>query len=157
MSTSPLRRLMCGAAAGAAGTTALNAATYLDMAVRGRPASTTPERSVEKLSEIAHVDVPGDPDTRRNRVEGLGPLLGAATGTAVGAVYGLLSFGDAPRPLSRGGLLAGALAMVAANGPLAALELSDPRSWTASEWLSDVLPHAAYGLVTALTFAATDR
>lgn len=37
------RRFLHGLAAGAAGTTALNAVTYLDMALRGRPASTTPE------------------------------------------------------------------------------------------------------------------
>ena len=35
-------RLLAGIAAGAAGTTALNATTYLDMALRGRPASRTP-------------------------------------------------------------------------------------------------------------------
>ena len=39
--------ILRGAAAGAAGTTALNVVTYLDMAIRGRPASDTPERSVE--------------------------------------------------------------------------------------------------------------
>ena len=38
--------MLRGAAAGAAGTTALNVVTYLDMAVRGRPASSTPERTV---------------------------------------------------------------------------------------------------------------
>jgi hypothetical protein len=31
------RGLLAGAVAGAAGTTALNAVTYLDMAIRGRP------------------------------------------------------------------------------------------------------------------------
>jgi hypothetical protein len=35
--------LLSGAAAGAAGTTALNVITYLDIALRGRPTSTTPE------------------------------------------------------------------------------------------------------------------
>ena len=40
-----------GALAGAAGTTALNAATYLDMALRGRPASDSTEQLVEKTSE----------------------------------------------------------------------------------------------------------
>lgn len=51
-----LRGLMAGAAAGAAGTTALNAVTYLDMAWRARPASQTPEQAVEKLAERAGVD-----------------------------------------------------------------------------------------------------
>ncbi len=55
-----------GAAAGAAGTTALNAVTYLDMTVRGRGASSTPERTVEKLAEKAHVPIPGDAVTRSN-------------------------------------------------------------------------------------------
>ncbi|MCP9968874.1 hypothetical protein LUX57_29935 [Actinomadura madurae] len=46
-------RLTRGLAAGAAGTTALNLVTYLDMAVRGRPASSTPEQSVERLADVA--------------------------------------------------------------------------------------------------------
>ena len=37
--------LLRGAAAGAAGSTALNAVTYLDMVVRGRGTSSTPERT----------------------------------------------------------------------------------------------------------------
>ncbi len=52
------RLALLGAAAGAAGTTALNVVTYLDMAVRGRPASSTPEMTVEKLSEKSHVRSP---------------------------------------------------------------------------------------------------
>ncbi|MGH4015993.1 MAG: hypothetical protein ACRDSL_19140 [Pseudonocardiaceae bacterium] len=60
-----LRQLLIGAAAGAAGTTALNAVTYLDMAVRGRPASDTPERSVQRLAALAQVEVPGGPEQRQ--------------------------------------------------------------------------------------------
>jgi hypothetical protein len=37
--------------AGAAGTAALNAVTYADMAVRGRAASQTPQRSVRRLAD----------------------------------------------------------------------------------------------------------
>jgi len=62
------RLALLGAAAGAAGTTALNAVTYLDMAVRGRPSSSTPEDTVEKLSAVVHVRVPGDGDVRQNRI-----------------------------------------------------------------------------------------
>lgn len=65
------RLALLGAAARAAGTTALNAVTYLDMAVRGRPSSSTPEDTVEKLSALVHVGVPGDGDLRQNRVQGL--------------------------------------------------------------------------------------
>ncbi len=38
-----MRNLLAGVAAGAAGTTALNAVTYLDMATRARPAGSTPD------------------------------------------------------------------------------------------------------------------
>ena len=46
--------ILRGAAAGAAGTTALNAVTFLDMAVRGRAESETPKRTVEALADRAH-------------------------------------------------------------------------------------------------------
>jgi hypothetical protein len=58
MSLSPLHLALLGAATGAAGTTALNAVTYLDMAVRGRPSSSTPEKTMEALSEKTHMAIP---------------------------------------------------------------------------------------------------
>ena len=45
-----LSALLRGALAGAAGTTALNAVTYLDIAVRARPASETPQRAVKAVA-----------------------------------------------------------------------------------------------------------
>jgi hypothetical protein len=47
--------VLTGLAAGAAGTTALNAVTYLDMVVRARPASTTPEDTVRKIEQLIGV------------------------------------------------------------------------------------------------------
>src|SRR3954453_21486137 len=87
---SPLGWALRGAAAGAAATTALNAVTYLDMAIRGSGTSSTPEDTVEKLAEKAHVDIPGDEQHRRTRVEGLGPLTGLVAGIGVGVVTGLV-------------------------------------------------------------------
>src|SRR5689334_4107298 len=81
--------MLRGAAAGAAGTTALNAVTYLDIAIRGRPLSSTPGQSVEKLAELAHVTIPGDAQRRQNRLQGLGPLSGLAAGIGVGVLAGL--------------------------------------------------------------------
>ena len=52
--------------AGAVGATALNAVTYLDMAVRARPASTAGEDSVAKLTELAHVPL-GEGESADNR------------------------------------------------------------------------------------------
>jgi hypothetical protein len=56
------RSMLAGAAAGAAGTTALNAVTYLDMAIRGRPASSVPDQAVRTIGGKLGVEVPGDPD-----------------------------------------------------------------------------------------------
>ncbi len=30
------------------------------------------------------------------------------------------------------------------------LGVTDPRTWPASSWAADIIPHAAYGAVTAL-------
>lgn len=149
--------LLKGAAAGAAGTTALNAVTYLDMAGRGRGTSSTPEQTVEKAADLAGVQVPGDEDSRQNRVSGLGALTGIATGVGVGAALGLLrALGLRPGPVL-GPLLAGGLALVASNGPMSALGVSDPRTWSTTDWVSDAVPHLAYGVVTHATLAATRR
>ncbi|SNS85996.1 hypothetical protein SAMN06893096_10996 [Geodermatophilus pulveris] len=146
-----------GAAAGAAGTTALNAVTYLDMVVRGRGTSSTPEQTVEKLAEAAHVPIPGDEVTRSNRVQGLGPLTGLVAGVGVGVAVGLVrAAGFRSRPLV-GTLLTTAGVLVAANGPMTVLGVTDPRTWSATDWASDVVPHLAYGAVVKTTMGAFDR
>ncbi len=150
-----LRQILTGMAAGAAGTTALNGLTYLDMAVRARPTSSTPQDTVERLVDKLPVDVPGEGEERDNRVSGIGPLMGLATGIGVGALYGAVaSLTGRPR-VGAGALAATAAVLVGSNGPMAALGVSDPREWDANAWLSDVIPHLAYGLVTALTYEAT--
>jgi hypothetical protein len=144
------RTIMRGALAGAAGTTALNAVTYLDMAVRGRGTSRTPEETVETLADKAGVDVPGDEETAQNRVSGVGPMLGIASGVGTGAVLGALYAGwRAPLPV--GAALGGLLAMAGTDAPMAALGVTDPTSWSATDWISDAVPHAVFGLVTAAT------
>ncbi len=78
---------MAGAAGGAAGTTALNAVTYPDMAVRGRSTSSAPGDNIEALVSRTGLRIPGEEDTRKSQVAGLGPLNGIFVG--VGAVLGL--------------------------------------------------------------------
>jgi hypothetical protein len=136
-----------GAIAGAAGTTALNAATYLDMAVRARPASDTPQRAVEKISEQAGRPVSGIGEERENRLAGLGPLTGIASGVGIGVAAGLLRPLLVRLPPSLGALLIGGAAMAASNVPLAKFGLADPSKWTATDWLSEAAPHFAYGVV----------
>src|SRR3954447_11798315 len=63
-----------GMLAGAAGTTALNAATYADMSARGRACSRTPQQTVAALTERTGHPVPGEGETRENRLTGLGSL-----------------------------------------------------------------------------------
>lgn len=82
-------RLGHGLAAGAAGVTMLNAITYLDMAVRARPSSDTPSQAVEQLAGKAGAEIPGEGGARENRLAGLGPLAGIATGAAVGVTAAL--------------------------------------------------------------------
>ncbi len=146
--------LLRGAAAGAAGTTALDTVTYLDMLVRGRPASDAPERVVRRLVGQAGVDVPGSRTQRRARFAALGPLAGIGTGVGLGAVAGVLRSGGLRLPTAVGGPLLGAAAMLASDVPLAALGVSDPRTWSRVDWLGDAVPHLVYGLATHATLTA---
>ena len=146
-----------GAAAGAAGTTALNGVTYLDMAIRGRGTSSTPEDTVEKLAEKAHLQVPGEGETRNNRLQGLGPLMGLAAGIGVGMLGGLARAAGFRSAKPVGVALTTAGVLVAANGPMTVLGITDPRTWSATDWLSDLVPHLAYGVVVKTTMDAFDR
>jgi hypothetical protein len=154
---STLGWVLRGAAAGAAGTTALNAVSYLDMAVRGRPASSTPERTVETLAEKMHVQIPGDEEKRQNRLQGLGPLTGLVAGVGVGVLAGLArAAGVRTHPLA-GTALTTAVVLVASNGPMTVLGITDPRTWSKADWISDIVPHLAYGAVVKTTMDAFGR
>jgi hypothetical protein len=150
-----VNHLVRGALAGAAGTTALNAVTYLDMVLRGRPASSTPEDTMDRLSAATGVAVPGDEKHRPNRLSGLGALLGILTGTAVGAGYGLMHRSGRRPPGALGAVGVGVAAMVGSTVPMMITGVTDPRTWRPADWAADVVPHLAYGAVTAATYRAT--
>ncbi|MGZ0204581.1 hypothetical protein ACNFR7_30900 [Streptomyces sp. RM1] len=141
------RSIARGCAAGAAGTTALDAATYLDMALRGRPTSSAPEDVVEKVTRKAGHPVP-ETEGRDNRLSGMGALAGIAVGVGTGVAVSLLHRLGVRPPVWLGGPATGALAMALADAPMAGLGVSDPRGWSATDWTADALPHLAYGLVT---------
>jgi hypothetical protein len=153
---SPVGWALRGAAAGAAATTALNAVTYLDMVVRGRSTSSTPEQTVEKLAAKAHLDIPGDEEHRQNRVQGLGPLTGLVIGIGVGVLTGLIRAAGFRSSKPVGIALTTAGALVVGNGPMTVLGVTDPRTWSRTDWLSDVVPHLAYGAVLKTTMDAFD-
>ncbi|MBA5224137.1 MULTISPECIES: hypothetical protein [Streptomyces] len=146
-----------GCAAGAAGTTALNAVTYADMALRGRPTSSVPEDVVDRITAHTGHPVPGTGDLRENRLTGLGALSGIAVGVAAGAAVALVHRAGVRVPLWLGGPVTGALAMAASDLPIARTGVSDPRTWSAKDWLSDIVPHVVYGLVTYGVVAAADH
>lgn len=150
-------RLGYGVAAGAAGVTTLNAITYLDMAVRARPASGTPSQAVEQLARKAGAPVPGQGDDHDNRLAGLGPLAGIVTGAAVGvaAAFARPILARIPAPLAVAAL--GALAMAGSDGPLVALGLTRPDDWAAADWASDIIPHLGYGAAVYATLAALEE
>jgi hypothetical protein len=145
--------MLRGAAAGAAGTTALNTVTYLDMAVRGRPASSTPERTVEKLAGSAHLVIPGDGETRESRLTALGALTGLVAGIGVGGLVGLARASG----VRTGTVLTTLTVLISTNGPMTVLGVTDPRTWSAADWISDVVPHVAYAAVVRSTMDALDR
>src|ERR1700677_2422202 len=141
--------LLIGAVAGAAGTTALNVIGYLDIAVRGRPASTTPERTVEAMARLFGLTVPGSGDTLANRLSGLGALTGYAARIGMGMIIGLAyAWGWNPRLLVAM-LTATVLPLIGTNGPMTVLGVTNPLTWGVVGLISDLIPHIGYGLVTA--------
>ena len=148
--------LLLGTIAGAAGTIALDVATYGDMLLRGRPASGVPAKVAGILAAKAGVDLAaaGPPEQTESRQSALGALLGYATGVGLGTLYGLLRprLRSVPPPLA--GVSLGLAAMAASDVPIAATGASDPRTWGTAGWLSDLIPHLVYGLVTIGAFEA---
>src|SRR3954462_10265254 len=150
--TGPVGWMLRGPPAGAAGPTALNVVAYLDMALRGRPASSTPQRTVERMAETAHVSIPGEGDKRASRLDGLGALTGLVAGIGVGGLFGLARAAG----FRAGTLLTTATVLVSTNGPMTVLGVTDPRTWSRTDWLSDLVPPLAYGAVVATTMDVFD-
>lgn len=142
-----------GIIAGAVGTVTLNVLTYLDMAARGRASSSLPAQTVKQAADAAGTELASDEDTADNRSQGVGALLGYASGLGFGALYGALR-SRADLPVAAGGLGLTLAAMVGGSGPAVALGLTDPREWGAQAWVSDIVPHLAYGFVTAGVYDA---
>ena len=125
------------------------------MVLRARPASRTPQDTVEALAKRAGMDVPGVGESRDNRLEALGALSGLAAGVGTGLLLGALRAAGL-RPGAAGTFgLTSALVLVAGNGPMTALGVTDPRTWDANAWATDVVPHLAYATVT--TYVLTGR
>ncbi|HEX6470045.1 MAG TPA: hypothetical protein VF069_13185 [Streptosporangiaceae bacterium] len=146
----PLAR---GLLAGAAGTVALNVSTYADMLVRGRGSSGVPAEVADRLADRAGITL-GAPEQKSNREQAAGAMMGFVTGLGTGAAYGMISGRGGSPPAWLAGPLLGAIAMAGSDGPAAALGVADPRQWSRTAWLSDIVPHMVYGMVTAVAYRA---
>ncbi len=82
--------------------------------------------------------------------------MGYVTGLGVGTAYGLVrpQLGDVSIP--RAGIVLGLAAMAGSDVPATALGVTDPTKWNASSWASNIIPHFAYGLLTAVTYETFD-
>lgn len=146
-----LRDLAAGALAGAVGTLALDAVTYLDIAGRGREPSSVPASVAGRIADEAGVDL-GDDEHAGNRREAIGALMGYATGVAFGACYGYVRGRRRRLPSVVSGAALGAFVMAATDASATLAGATDPSEWSGADWLADLVPHAAYGIVTALAF-----
>lgn len=145
-----------GLVAGSAGVTALNAVTYIDMALRGRPGSDAPGRLVEEILKRVGLDIPGRGEEKDSRRAAVGAVAGIKTGLAVGVAAAAARQAGARVPAPIGAVLTGAAAMAASDVPLAKLGISDPHTWSAGDWTVDAAGHLAYGMAVRGVLDATE-
>jgi xanthosine utilization system XapX-like protein len=152
-----MQKTMAGIIAGATGTVALNIATYLDMAIRGRSSSSAPSQLIDVTAKSIHVPlspqgVGAQDQQAQNRESGLGALLGYVNGLGVGIIYSLIRsrMEETSLPLAAVGV--GLAAMAASDVPLVVTRVSNPKSWGLAGWAADLIPHLIDGLVTVATY-----
>jgi hypothetical protein len=155
-----LRRVLVGAVAGATGNLALEIVTYGDMLLRGRAASGVPAKVAGILADKFSIETLSSAATSNqadNRRSAAGALLGYALGVGLGGAYGLVrpGLGRISTPLA--GVAVGVAAMTAADASYAVTGASDPKTWTVTDWISDLVPHIIYGLVTVATYETIAR
>ncbi len=146
-----------GLLAATAGTIALDAVSYADMLLRGRPASELPTEVVKKLAPlVGWTDILADDEATANKRSALGALLGYANGMAAGAVYGAIrpAFRWVPWPIA--GLILGGATLVTSEGLATQLGATDWSTWSAGEWIADIIPRSIYGLTVAAVIEAID-
>lgn len=145
--------LLRGAAAGAAGITALDTITHADMALRGRPASRTPHETVERLAARAGIRIPDEGARRERRLAGLAGLAGVVIAVGVGGAVGPI-VDRLPAWLPLRAAVLGTAMMAGINVPMIAAGVTDPRSWSAADLAADLLPNLTYGAAAAAVLSA---
>jgi hypothetical protein len=150
-----LRRGLLGTIAGAAGNLTLEIVTYGDMLLRGRAASGVPAKMAGILADEFGIEALSSAvagNQADNRRSAAGALLGYALGIGLGGAYGLIRPGLGWTSMPLAGVAVGLAAMTAADTSYAVTGVSDPKTWTTMDWISDLVPHIIYGLVTVATY-----
>jgi len=151
-----MNRLLLGTVAGAAGTTFLNMATYLDVALRGRSSSGLPAKVAAALAKqlgfAAFAD--SEDETTANRRAGIGALLGYVNGIGLGTLHGAFHPVMRRLPVVVEGVLLGLGSMALSDVAAMKLRQTDPSTWSKDDWLTDLVPHLVYGVATAGTLRA---
>lgn len=154
--------MLTGTAAGAVGTVALNIATYVDMTVRARPASSVPAKLAGVIADKVGVELASGTgeaakEEEQNRESGLGALLGYVSGLGVATLYGAIrpQLRRVPWPVA--GIALGLAAMAVSDVPIGASGVSDPSTWAPEDWAADLIPHLIYGLMTAVAYDSFSR
>ena len=150
-----LRRVLLGAVAGDTGNLTLEIVSYGDMLLRGRSASGGPAKIAGILADDFGIEALSRAATGNqadNRRSAAGALLGYTLGVGLGGAYGLVRpiLGRVSTPLA--GVAVGLAAITAADASYAVTGASDPKTWTVTDWISDLVPHIIYGLVTVATY-----
>src|SRR3712207_1657050 len=83
--------------------------------------------------------------------------MGLVAGIGVGVLGGLARASGYRSATPVGITLTTLGVLVAANGPMTVLGVTDPRTWSATDWISDLVPHLAYGVVVKTTMDPFDR
>ncbi|GAA1899782.1 hypothetical protein [Lapillicoccus jejuensis] len=142
-----------GVVAGAVGTLVLDAATYGDMALTGRAASSVPADAARAL--VGRLDLPLPQGG--SRPEAYGALLGLATGVTTGVAAAVVRAAGVRLPAPVSAVLVGAGAMAASDLGAARLGVSDPATWSTRDWVGDAVPHALFGVAVVSTLRRLDR
>ncbi|MBD5633420.1 MAG: hypothetical protein IAI49_02975 [Candidatus Eremiobacteraeota bacterium] len=141
-----------GLLAGAAGILALDAYTYVDIFVRGRPPSDLPATTVQKLAQTFGIGglASEESEVAKNRRGGAGALLGYGVGLGSAISYSTVRpFLEEWIPWPMAGAILGATTLVVSEGSATALGATDWSTWSVSDWISDIVPRTLYGLSVA--------
>jgi hypothetical protein len=149
-----VRTILAGVIGGAVGELALNIVSYGDMFVRARPASDMPGKVAQRFADglgIQFAQAGERPEKAEARREASGAILGYGMAMLVAVAFSVLRRLGLRLPVPIAGLAMAGTAMAISDSTATVLGVADPTEWGVAGWLSDIVPHAAYGIAAAAT------